>query len=160
MASRLSSTIQTLLNKFVATQPALQLPNKPAATSGIPLGDLLASALPKSTSDEATYDFTVNGGTVGAKTLALSLPAGSYVTQVYAFNTTNFTSGGSATIALAFGATALLTATAYNNADFTAPSALLAAPVKVTATSSLTMTVAAAALTAGKYRFVVHYTAP
>jgi hypothetical protein len=41
----LSASVKTLLNKFSESQPALNLPGEPAATSGIKLGDLIAEAI-------------------------------------------------------------------------------------------------------------------
>lgn len=151
----LSNTIQGLLNKFAATQPALQLPGKPASTAGIKLGDVL-DGLSQSATDKTVYDFTVLGGAVGAITLPLLLKAGTIVTRIWTDETVTLTSGGSATLALSSGATALVSAAAFTGfAGTTAHNP--SAPTKIAADSYLTLTVAVAALTAGQLRVFVEY---
>ncbi len=122
---------------------------------------------PKSAVGE--FDFAVDGGAVGAITLRSAegnvIPAGSVVTGGYIEVDTAFTSGGSATVALSVeGAGDLQAAAAVSGAPFSStgrksivPAGTGATSVKTTAARSLTLTVATAALTAGKGRVVVFY---
>lgn len=114
---------------------------------------------------EYTYDFAVQGGAVGfiaLKTPANALPQGGIVTSMYYMVQTAFTSGGSATVALGDAAAGAryLAATAYNNGAYAANTPALAAigvPVYVSSANiaSPGITVATAALTGGKMKFVV-----
>jgi len=155
----LSAKAKELLNLFSKSQPALQDKDKPAETATILLGDTL-SDLSSSETVEATYDFAVLGGAVSALTLDLSLPKGAIVTQLWTDALTALTSGGSATVALSAGADSLLAATAFNDAALTGTDQHLSAPLKLTAGGQLTLTVAAAALTAGKLRVCLAYLKP
>lgn len=108
-----------------------------------------------------TYDFAVDGGAVGVITPSNSptLPLGAIILGGTIDITTTLTSGGAATIALGTSAgssaTSLKGATAV--ASWTAgqlalvPVFTAATYVKLTAAGQLNMTVAAAALTAGKF---------
>ncbi len=104
------------------------------------------------------YDFAVNGGAVG--TLILdpdTIPAGFYVKQISMIVETTFTSGGAATVA--FGSNAnddLIAPWAFG--AFTANTALNTVPEtspKKTSAGGLRMTIAGAALTAGKAKILV-----
>jgi hypothetical protein len=137
---------------------------------------------------EYVYDFAVDGGAAGAIDLSAKagkspLPVGAIIKGVTAIVETACTSGGSATVAWGPGAdadgysgvalaVASLTANAVFNGyqDATTPSALLwnnttDAPVEYVVTSTantqtFTMTIATAALTAGKINFMVEYLLP
>lgn len=124
---------------------------------------------------EATgeYDFAVDGGAVSTITLrgALSysvgndIPIGSVIESGYIEVDTVPTSGGSATIAVsAEGAGDLVTAAAISGTPWSStgrksiiPVATGATSVKTTAARQLTIAIATAALTAGKFRVVIHY---
>lgn len=113
----------------------------------------------------ALYDFSVQGGAQGSIDLdnaylkAVTLPANAIVTSVWAEELTNVTSGGSATVTLNAGSTALTGDTAI--ASFSGITAVTlagsAAGIKVSADSDLKITIGTADLTAGKIRFHVEY---
>lgn len=119
------------------------------------------------------YDFAVDGGAVGSITLRSApgdilgneIPAGSVITGGYIEVDTAFTSGGAATVAVnSEGAGDLLAASAVSGAPWSTtgrksiiPASTGATAVKATAKRNLVITVATAALTAGKGRVVVFY---
>lgn len=120
---------------------------------------------------EYTYDFAVHGGAVGQIDLATAakslLPVGAVVTGVHYKVVTAFTSGGSATVAIGdVGSGArYLAATAYNNGAYAVDNVAAAAigvPMNITAANNgkFAITVATAALTAGKVKFFVEYLVP
>jgi hypothetical protein len=111
---------------------------------------------------KTTYDFDVSGGAQGAIGLGVSLPDNALVLGAYLEKITAFTSGGASTVAIsAEGANDIVTATAYNNAAFTADvnpaAAVNATPFKTTQAREITLTIASADLTAGKYHIWVEY---
>lgn len=111
------------------------------------------------------YDFATDGGAVGDITLrGDSLPSGAIITDALLHVDTILTSGGAATVAIKVESAADINAadaiggapwstTGAKRADFTATTA----PVKTTAARNIVATVAAAALTAGKFSVVVEY---
>lgn len=117
------------------------------------------------------YDFAVDGGAVGVITLrggglfGNALPAGSVVLSGYIEVDTAVTSGGAATVSVGSEAAAdLLAAAAVSGAPWSTtgrksviPAGTGATSVKTTAARSLAVTVATAALTAGKFRVVIVY---
>lgn len=119
------------------------------------------------------YDFAVDGGAVGTIVLRSApgdsngneIPAGSVILGGYIEVDTALTSGGAATVAVtAESAGDLQTATAISGDPWSstgrkdvAPDMTGSATIKTTARRSLAITVAAAALTAGKFRVVVFY---
>ena len=119
------------------------------------------------------YDFARQGGTVGAKTLTKvgggvqKLPDNAVILGYYVEPVTSLASAGSATVALGsddsgLGAAALKAATAFDNAMYAAATqtldkASLASKVNKAGGTSLLATIAAAALTAGKFRVHVKY---
>lgn len=118
---------------------------------------------------KATYDFTVDAGAIGPITPSGSptLPSGAIIIGGYVECLTLPTSSGLATIALGTSAgssaSSLLAATAI--ASFVAgtriaiiPVFTAASSVKLTAAGALTLTIAAFALTAGKFSVHVIYT--
>jgi len=125
--------------------------------------------IPQSTTNKSyavSYDFALQGGAIGSINTGIFVPAGAHVTRAYVEKVTAFTSGGSATVALSLvSAGDLLAAVAYNNAIFTAaigtaiPTGTPATFVKNTATTEkqITLDVATAALTAGKYTIHIEY---
>lgn len=102
-----------------------------------------------------TYDFDVHGGAVGDVELELTLPDNAIVYGGFVDVITAPTSGGAATVALKIeGAGDLIAATAI--ASFTGQLNIVPAytgttSVKTTAERILTVTVATADLTAGKF---------
>lgn len=137
-----------------------------SAASKVRLGNVLdrqvGSAIGK-------YNFAVSGGAVGTISLldddgkALKLPAGAIITNVMIDVITSPTSGGSPTIAIGAAATNdLLTATAIGS--LTAGRyqgipdwATVADQIKLSAEQTLDMTIATAALTAGRFNVHVQY---
>lgn len=106
-----------------------------------------------------TYDFAVQGGSTGAKTLTAAngqLPDNFCITTAYVECVTPATSSGAATIALGTTDTAeaFIAATAYTDNKFDTAdnfAALTAAiPVKCDGANDVIATIADAALTAGK----------
>jgi hypothetical protein len=109
---------------------------------------------------KATYDFAKQGGAISAITLGAQIPTGAWITRAYIKLNSTVTSGGSATIALAIGGVALLAATAYSNAVFTAAVATsTVTPALTTTAAALTATIAVAALTAGSFDVIIEYVA-
>lgn len=120
---------------------------------------------------EYTYDFAVHGGAVGQIDLATSakslLPVGAVVTGVHYKVITAPTSGGSATIAIGDVASGAryLAATAFDNAAYAinnVAAAAIGVPMNITAANNgkFAITIATAALTAGKIKFFVSYLVP
>lgn len=113
------------------------------------------------------YDFSVNGGAVGSTVILLPqdnlLPDNAIITNVYVDVLTTCTSGGSATVGLrlnsgtdALGATAVASLTAGAIIAGT-PDGTAANMVKLTADRNITVVIATAALTAGKFAVFVEY---
>lgn len=113
----------------------------------------------------AVYDFAVDGGVIGAITLAgtIGLPDNAVVTAwTYDVLTTCTSATDAATIALSVPTDgALTTAIAISNAanpwDAGAHLVNTALPKKLTAARNLQITVASEAITAGKIVFTVQY---
>lgn len=110
----------------------------------------------------ALYDFALYGGaiTVAPITLALTkpIPAGSAITQVGIQAISAFTSGGAATVSLGLNTnTDIANAVAFNNALFTATTVSLATVRAATNQFYLKLSIAGAALTAGKYQVRILY---
>lgn len=110
---------------------------------------------------KAKYDFSVDAGAIGDITIqAAALPKNAVVTRVYSDEQTTLTSGGSATLQLKAGSTSLTDALAFDTA-FTGvdshPLASSAEAIKLSSASALVLTIATAALTAGKVVFAVEY---
>jgi hypothetical protein len=110
---------------------------------------------------KCTYEFAVDGGAVGTLNLPVTLPAGAIIYGGMIDVDTDPTSGGSATVALGLNTnTDLLAATAI--ASITGRVAIVpvftaASAVKLTAERTLKLTVAVAALTAGKMDIYLNY---
>lgn len=113
---------------------------------------------------KVTYDYAVHGGAVGDISLDLVLPSGAIVYDGIVDVLTAPLSGGSATVALKIQSSAdLLGATA--KASFTGmldlvPAGTAATALKLTADRTLKVTVATAALTAGKFNVYIKYFLP
>lgn len=119
------------------------------------------------------YDFAVDGGAVstialrGGGALGSTIPTGSVIVSGYVEILTTLTSGGAATIAAqAEAANDILTAVAVaswtagvkNILPASTTGALTASTaVKTTAARQISIVIAAAALTAGKFRIVLVY---
>jgi len=111
---------------------------------------------------KAIWDFSVDGGAVSTISLGEVLPKNAIIQEVFADVLTACTSGGSATLQLKAGTTALIDATAYDSGfDATGPDeyalASSATAIKLSAASELKLAIATAALTAGKVHFMVQY---
>ena len=116
----------------------------------------------------AEYDFAKDGGAVGDITLRGGvLPAGAYITKAWLDVVTAVTSGGAATIALKSKASGdLLPAT--GKATFAADQTMALGPAinggslvgPTTDNTYIKATVAAAALTAGKFTVIAEYIVP
>lgn len=114
---------------------------------------------------DCLYDFTQDAGAVGDVTFGAYLPAGAIVTAVIADVLTAVTSAGSATVALKAGSTALTGATAKASlaagcGTIALASSATAIKPSATAATELAITIATAALTAGKIRFTVLFVVP
>lgn len=113
------------------------------------------------------YDFATDGGAVGAITLrGPKLPVGAVITGGYLYNTTAWTSGGSATISLGIlvdDVAGIKAATAVATIGAAGPIALIqtgaAANISEITTDErdITMTIAVADLTAGASVLVLEY---
>ncbi|WP_405149445.1 hypothetical protein OG589_14550 [Sphaerisporangium sp. NBC_01403] len=119
------------------------------------------------------YDFAVDGGAVSTITLRSApgdsngneIPAGSLIMGGYIEVDTAVTSGGAATVAVnSEGAGDLQAAAAVSGAPWSTtgrkaitPVFTVGTSVKTTVRRNLAVTVAAAALTAGRFRVVVMY---
>jgi hypothetical protein len=117
----------------------------------------------------AVYDFTVDGGAIATITPVetVTLPLGAVLVGGIVFAAVAVTSLGSATVAVGTTAgsstTALLAATAKASLSLNAVLPLVptnAVPVRLTAAGAIDVTVAAAALTAGKLEIFVFYVQP
>lgn len=117
-----------------------------------------------------TYDFAVHGGAVGTIAVAASdpIPSGAIVVDAFLNVLTVPTSGGAATIALGVQAAGdLLAAAAIAGAPWSTtglksltPAFTGATAIALTAARSLIVTVATAALTAGKFDVQVLWIEP
>ena len=119
------------------------------------------------------YDFAVDGGAVSTITLRASsgdvqgneIPSGAIITGGYIEVDTILASGGSATVSAGSEAAGdLLGATAFGSSPWSStgrksitPAFTGATTVKTTAKRSLSIAIATAALTGGKFRVVVFY---
>lgn len=113
------------------------------------------------------YDFAVDGGAVSTITLRgdNGIPAGSYILGGFIEVDTAVTSGGAATVAVTVeSAGDVLAAAAVSGAPWSTTGRKSVIPVftgattlKTTVARSVTITVATAALTAGKFRVVLVY---
>lgn len=113
------------------------------------------------------YDFAADAGAVSTITLRgdNSIPAGAVILGGYLEVDTALTSGGAATVAVnSEGAGDLLAAAAVSGAPWSTTGRKSIIPVftgvstvKTTVVRSLTITIAVATLTAGKFRVVVVY---
>ncbi|MBW4580715.1 MAG: hypothetical protein KME42_14210 [Tildeniella nuda ZEHNDER 1965/U140] len=107
------------------------------------------------------YDFAVHGGAIGAIAIPLLLPNKAVIFDGFMDVVTAPTSSGSATIAAGFNTTTdIKAATAiasYTGIVAVVPVGTAAAALKLTADRQLTLTVAVAALTAGKINFFFKY---
>ena len=103
-----------------------------------------------------TYDFSVNGGAVGAVSLGASLPAKAIVVEVIADVLTQV--AGSGNIKLTVPTEGALQTGSIDSSDAVGPQfATAAAPVKTAAARALQATIASAVVTAGKVQFFVRY---
>jgi hypothetical protein len=117
------------------------------------------------------YSFATDGGAVstitlrGAGALGGQVPSGSIIIGGYIEVDTILASGGSATVAVGLESTTdLLAATAFGSAPWSSTGRKSVIPVgtgvttvKATASRSITITIATAALTAGIFRVVLEY---
>ena len=117
----------------------------------------------------AQYNFTNDGGAIGAITPALSdtIPANAVMVGATINSTVAVTSAGSATVAVGTtaGSSASSILAATGKASFTLDALIngvpvFATPVKMTAAGQINLTVATAALTAGIIEVFVYYVVP
>jgi hypothetical protein len=123
-------------------------------------------------SAQGEYDFAVDGGAVSTITLrglntqsiGNNIPAGSVITGGYIEVDTPLTSGGAATVAVSAESAGDLTAAAVLGGapwSTTGRKSLIvvsgATSIKTTVLRNLSIAIATAALTAGKFRVVVFY---
>jgi hypothetical protein len=121
---------------------------------------------------QAEYDFAIDGGAIGTITLRQTgstlpnlLPTGSVIVGGYIEVLTTLTSGGAATVGINSEAAGDIkaAATAFTVYATTGSGIVSILPsfgttaVKTTAARSLAITIAAATVTAGKFRVVVFY---
>ena len=106
---------------------------------------------------KAVYDFSVSGGTTGDITLGRYIPSNFIVTNIYHKENTNVTSGGSATVTLSAGSTALTGAIAKATFNGVNSEALAssATAINISTACELKITIGTADLTAGKVTFYV-----
>lgn len=113
--------------------------------------------------ESALYDFSIDAGAIGDVEFARNLPAGAIVTKIVSDEITALTSGGAATVQLKAGSTNLTDALAFDTGFAGVQNQALASSataIKIAAESELKISIAAAALTAGKVRFYVEYLLP
>lgn len=124
------------------------------------------SGQPKRNTIVAEYDFVTDGGAVGQITLrGDTLPSGAHIDQASIIVETVPTSGGAATISVDSEAAADLNAAdaiagaPWSTAGVKKADGMVAANagVKTTADRAIKITIATAALTAGKFKVVVGY---
>lgn len=97
------------------------------------------------------YDFALHGGAIGTIQLPLVIPDNAIITECIVDVLTDPASGGAATIALGLNTTTdLLAATAIASVTGIVVAKAQAAAFKLTAERNLQITIATAALTAGK----------
>lgn len=112
---------------------------------------------------DAVYDFAVQGGAIGTITLPVQIPAKAIVIGGFLDVITAPTSGGSATVAINVEGAADVQAPTAIASLTTGRKALIpvftaASSVKTTIQRNVTVTIATAALTAGKFHIVLYYT--
>jgi hypothetical protein len=114
----------------------------------------------------ANYDFATDGGAIGDIALrGEAIPSGAIITDALLLIDTVPTSGGAATVAVKVeGAADIQAAAAISGSPWSAATAkrcsavtATAAPVVTTAARQPTITVAAATLTAGKFKLILKY---
>lgn len=114
----------------------------------------------------ARYDFAVHGGAVSSIGMRVRIPSGSIICNTLLDVITAPTSGGSATIAVTSeGAGDIVAATSIASAPWSTTGRKVGIPdfatatdaVKTTAERELTVTIATAALTAGKFDVYIFY---
>lgn len=115
------------------------------------------------------YDFAVDGGAVSDIALFGStvIPSGALILAAFIHVITVPTSGGAATVALKsegaadLQSAAAITGAPWSTAGFKAATQTFAAdPVELTAARDISVTIATAALTAGKFEVLVYFVAP
>ena len=110
---------------------------------------------------KAEYDFATDGGGQGDIALGVTIPDNAIVIGGFLEGITAVTSGGSATVAIKLQSAAdILAATGKASLTGTAVipgAAVMSAPFKLTAARVVTITVATADLTAGKFNVWIEY---
>ena len=107
------------------------------------------------------YKFSADGGAVGDISFKRLLPAGAVVKALILHEIANFTSGGSATVTIKAGSTALSTAIAVASvATGTTALASSATAIPLAADADIVMSIGTAALTAGELRVFIEYLLP
>ncbi|EKU98033.1 hypothetical protein Lepto7375DRAFT_7292 [Leptolyngbya sp. PCC 7375] len=107
------------------------------------------------------YDFSIHGGAVGTLTLPAEIPDNAIITDAYVDVLVDLTSGGSATVAIGLNTTTdILAATAIASVTGVVVAKQGADAFKLTADRKLQVTIATAALTAGKMAIYVKWVGP
>lgn len=109
---------------------------------------------------KAIYDFSKDGGAVGAITPAVNftLPSGAIILRCIGKSVTSLANAATgATVAITAGGVAMKSATAFDDAAFSGVDVHYSTPVTTSTTAGVVVTVANTALTGGKYEIYVEY---
>lgn len=107
------------------------------------------------------YDFSVHGGAIGTIELPTEIPDNAVIVEVFIDVLEALASGGSATVALGLNTTTdVLAATAFGSVTGIVAGIPNTTPVKLTAERNLQVTIATAALTAGKFAVYTRWIGP
>ena len=123
-----------------------------AIAAAYPIGS--AGAVGSAKTVSALYDFSVQGGAVGAIDLGVAIPDNAIILEVIADELTNIVGGGTGT-ELQVGSVAVSATDVHLVSGVAVISP--AAPVKITTPGNLELQVVTSAITAGKVRFFVRY---
>jgi hypothetical protein len=157
---RLSKTERLMLAAADKYEPAAPANWATAPDSVSEALDAIAAAYPVGSAGEvgaaktvsALYDFSVNGGAVGARDLGVAIPDNAVILEVVSDILTQVAGGGTATLEV--GAVALSPDLVGDSVGVYSHSGL---PLKITTPGNLELQVATGAVTAGKVRFFVRY---
>ena len=107
------------------------------------------------------FDFEIHGGEIGTVTLPAEIPDNAIITGAYVDVLTDPTSGGAATVAIGLNTTTdILAATAIASVTGVVVAKTQADAFKLTADRKIQVTIATAALTAGKMAIAIKWMGP
>ena len=107
------------------------------------------------------YDFSIHGGAVGTIELPAEIPDNAVIVGAYVDVLTDPTSGGAATVAIGLNTTTdILAATAIASVTGVVVAKEQSAAFKLTADRKIQVTIATAALTAGKMAICIDWVGP